>query len=101
MVSTLQHDAASATEAACATALRASWPHLTAPLLALLSRTDATLARRRRPGHVEHEKKTFFSLLQNSRSRAVSQGRAFCARRVSGRSEAQSLYGRRSGGYRA
>jgi hypothetical protein len=76
MVSTLQHDAASATEAACATALRASWPHLTAPLLALLSRTDATLARRRRPGHVEHEKKTFFSLLQNSRSRAVSQGRA-------------------------
>jgi len=30
--------------------------------------------------HVEHEKKTFFSLLQNSRSGAVSQGRAFCAR---------------------
>jgi hypothetical protein len=51
------------------------------------------------PGHVEHEKKTFFSLLKNTRSGGVSQGRAFCARRVSGRSAAQSLYGRRSGGY--
>ncbi len=32
--------------------------------------------RPRGPGHVEHEKKTFFSSLQNSRSGAVSQGRA-------------------------
>jgi len=32
-------------------------------------------ARRSRPGHVEHEKKTFFSLLKNTRSGGISQGR--------------------------
>jgi hypothetical protein len=42
---------------------------------------------------VEHEKKTFFSLLKNTRSGGIGQGRAFFARRVSGRSEAESLYG--------
>jgi hypothetical protein len=72
------------------------------------------MAGSRRLGHVEHEKKTFFSLLKNTRSGGVSQGRAFSARRVpgfphersllvwdgvSGRSEAESLYGRWSGGY--
>jgi hypothetical protein len=41
----------------------------------------------------------FFSLLKNSRSEAVSQGHAFLSAPRSGRSEAKSLYGRRSGGY--
>ena len=36
-------------------------------------------ARRSRPGHVEHEKKTFFSLLKNTRSGGISQGRASAA----------------------
>jgi len=63
---------------------------------------------------VEHEKNSFFSLLKNTRSGGISQGRAFFARRVpgfphersllvwdgvSGRSAAESLYGCRSGGY--
>ena len=42
------------------------------------------MAGSRRPGHVEHEKKTFFSLLKNTRSGGVSQGRAFFARRAAG-----------------
>ena len=33
------------------------------------------MAGSRRPGHVEHEKKTFFSSLKNTRSGGVSQGR--------------------------
>ena len=37
----------------------------------------------------------------NTRSGGVGQGRASFARRASGRSEAQSLDGRRSGGYSA
>jgi hypothetical protein len=53
--------------------------------------------RRGRPGHVEHEKKTFFSSLQNSRSEDGAQGRA-ALQRVH-RSEAQTLDGHRSGGY--
>ena len=36
-------------------------------------------ARRSRPGHVEHEKKTFFSLLKNTRSGGISQGRVSAA----------------------
>jgi len=36
--------------------------------------------RRSRAPHVEHEKKTFFSLLKNTRSEDGSQGRAVCAR---------------------
>jgi hypothetical protein len=52
-----------------------------------------------RPGHVEHEKKTFFSLLKNTRSEDGSQGRA-ALQRVH-RSEAETLDGHRSGGYRA
>ena len=32
-----------------------------------------------RPGHVEHEKKTFFSLLKNTRSGGISQGRVSAA----------------------
>lgn len=51
------------------------------------------------PVLVRTEKQTCFSYLATSRSEAVSQGRAFSARRASGRSEAKSLYGRRSGGY--
>ena len=50
---------------------------------------------RRRPGHVEHEKKTFFSLLKNTRSEDGGQGRTFCVRREAG----LTLDGRRSGGY--
>ena len=50
--------------------LRASLPDLAAP----------PMAGSRRPGHVEHEKKTFFSLLKNTRSEDGSQGRAFFAR---------------------
>jgi hypothetical protein len=33
------------------------------------------MAGSRRPGHVEHEKNTFFSLLKNTRSGGISQGR--------------------------
>ena len=33
------------------------------------------MAGNRRPSHVEHEKNTFFSLLKNTRSGGVSQGR--------------------------
>jgi hypothetical protein len=40
-------------------------PELTAPPMAGSSR----------PGHVEHEKNTFFSLLKNTRSGGISQGR--------------------------
>jgi hypothetical protein len=46
---------------------------------------------------VEHEKKTFFSLLKNSRSEDGGQGRAHFARRVAG----LPLDGHRSGGYAA
>jgi hypothetical protein len=46
---------------------------------------------------VEHEKKTFFSSLKNSRSEDGSQGRA-ALQRVH-RSEAETLDGHRSGGY--
>jgi hypothetical protein len=53
-----------------APALRASLPDLTA--------LPMDGSRRRR--HVEHEKNTFFSLLQNSRSEEGGQGRAFFAR---------------------
>ena len=38
------------------------------------------MAGSRRPGHVEHEKKTFFSLLKNTRSEDGSQGRTLCVR---------------------
>jgi len=38
-------------------------------------------------------------MTSNTRSGGVSQGRASLARRASGRSEAQSLDGRWSGGY--
>ena len=38
-------------------------------------------------------------MTSNTRSGGVGQGRASSARRVSGRSAAQSLDGRRSGGY--
>ena len=62
---------------AIAPALRASLLGLTAP----------PMAGSRHPGHVEHEKKTFFSLLKNTRSEDGSQGRAVCARRA-GASEA-------------
>ena len=34
------------------------------------------------PGRVEHEKKTFFSLLENSRSGGGSQGRVSAAQRA-------------------
>jgi len=44
------------------------------------------MAASRGPGHVEHEKNTFFSLLENSRSEDGGQGRALFARRVSERS---------------
>jgi hypothetical protein len=54
---------------ASAPALRASLPDLTAPPMAGSSG----------PGHVEHEKKTFFSLLKNTRSGGISQGRASAA----------------------
>jgi hypothetical protein len=54
---------------ASAPALRASLPDLTAP----------PMAGSRGPGHVEHEKKTFFSLLKNTRSGGISQGRASAA----------------------
>ena len=40
-------------------------------------------------------------MIGNTRSGGVGQGRASFARRASGRSEAQSLDGRRSGGYSA
>jgi hypothetical protein len=40
-------------------------------------------------------------MTSNTRSGGGSQGRASFARRVSGRSEAKSLDGRRSGGYSA
>ncbi len=46
-------------------------------------------------GHVEHEKKTFFSSLQNSRSEDGGQGRALFARREAG----LPLDGHRNGGY--
>jgi len=59
---------------ACATALRASLPELAAPPMAGSSR----------PGHVEHEKNTFFSLLENSRSEDGGQGRAFSSAPRSG-----------------
>jgi len=62
---------------AIAPALRASLLGLTAP----------PRAGSRGPSHVEHEKKTFFSLLKNTRSEDGSQGRAVCARRA-GASEA-------------
>ncbi len=55
-----------------APALRASLPDLTA--------LPMDGSRRRR--HVEHEKNTFFSLLQNSRSEDGGQGRAAWARRA-------------------
>jgi len=48
---------------------------------------------------VEHEKNTFFSLLKNTRSGGISQGRVSAA--ASGRSEAKRLYGCRSEGYGA
>jgi hypothetical protein len=51
----------------------------------LLDITAPPMVGSRRPGHVEHEKKTFFSLLENSRSEDGSQGRALFARRVSER----------------
>jgi hypothetical protein len=54
-----------------------SAPALRAPLLGL---TEPPMAGSRRPGHVEHEKKTFFSLLKNTRSEDGSQGRTFCVR---------------------
>ena len=54
---------------ASAPVLRASLPDLTAPQMAGSSG----------PGHVEHEKKTFFSLLKNTRSGGISQGRASAA----------------------
>ena len=57
---------------ASAPALRASLPDLTA----------LPMAGSRRPGHVEHEKKTFFSLLKNTRSEDGSQGRTLCVRRA-------------------
>ena len=76
--------------------LRASLPDLAAPLLAPLT---LPAARSRGPGHVEHEKKPFFSLLENSRSEDGGQGRA-ALQRVH-RSEAETLDGHRSGGYRA
>jgi len=41
----------------------------------LLDFTAPPWAGSRRPGHVEHEKNTFFSLLKNSRSGGGSQGR--------------------------
>jgi hypothetical protein len=41
----------------------------------LLDLTAPPMAGSRRPGHVEHEKKTFFSLLENTRSGGISQGR--------------------------
>jgi hypothetical protein len=44
---------------------------------------------------VEHEKKTFFSLLKNTRSEDGSQGRTLSVRREAG----LPLDGRRSGGY--
>ena len=105
MVSWLRHTAASATQARqlpgaarFAVGVGLAWP---------------PMAGSRGSAHVEHEKKTFFSSLKNSRRGAVSQGRPKPGfphersvlvwdgegSRVSGRSEAQSLYGRRSGGY--
>ena len=62
-----------------------------------LDLTSPPMAGSRRPGHVEHEKKAFFSLLQNSRSEDGNQGRA-ALQRVH-RSEAETLDGHRSGGY--
>jgi hypothetical protein len=53
----------------------------------LLNLAAPPWAGSRRPGHVEHEKKTFFSLLKNTRSEDGGQGRAVCARRA-GASEA-------------
>jgi hypothetical protein len=61
--------------------------------------TAPPMAGSRRPGHVEHEKKTFFSLLKNTRSEDGCQGRA-ALQRVH-RSEAQTLDGHRSEGYAA
>jgi hypothetical protein len=63
---------------ATAPALRAALPDLTAPPMAPAAARIAALVPwpwSRGPGHVEHEKNTFFSSLQNSRSGAVSQGR--------------------------
>jgi hypothetical protein len=37
--------------------------------------TAPPMAGSSRPGHVEHEKNTFFSLLKNTRSGGISQGR--------------------------
>jgi len=48
---------------------------------------------------VEHEKKTFFSSLKNSRSEDGGHGRAVLWRVH--RSEAETLDGHRSGGYAA
>jgi hypothetical protein len=62
---------------ASAPVLRASLSNLTAP----------QMAGSCGPGHVEHEKNTFFSLLKNTRSEDGSQGRAISARRA-GASEA-------------
>uniref|UniRef100_E6QLE6 Uncharacterized protein n=1 Tax=mine drainage metagenome TaxID=410659 RepID=E6QLE6_9ZZZZ len=64
----------------------------------ITSRSQGAVGRG--PGHVKHEKKTFFSLLKNTRSEGISQGRPKGAA-ASGRSEAESLYGCRSGGYGA
>jgi hypothetical protein len=61
-----------------ALALHASLLDLTVPLLEL------PVARRSRAPHVEHEKKTFFSLLENTRSASISQGRTFSVRREAG-----------------
>jgi hypothetical protein len=57
-----------------APALRASLPDLTAP----------PMAGSRRPGHVEHEEKTFFSLLKNTRSEDGGQGRTLSSAPRSG-----------------
>jgi hypothetical protein len=62
---------------ASAPVLRASLSDFTAPLLAPLT---LPAARSRGPGHGEHEKKTFFSLLENTRSEDGGQGRAHFAR---------------------
>jgi hypothetical protein len=64
----------------------------------LCPRARATEDRSRGPCHVEHEKKTFFSWLPNQPKRS-RPSRPTNGSRASGRSEAESLYGRRSGGY--
>jgi len=62
----------------CRTGSRLTAPLLAPPML--------PADRRSRAPRVEHEKNTFFSSLENTRSGGGSQGRAFCARRVSERS---------------